>query len=128
MTDLIIDTSVLVDVLRGQMQAVAFVDAQRATSGLTTHVIVVAELLAGARNAREQSEIDSFASAFSLLSPTDADALSALDLFRRFHLSHGVDWPDCQIAATAMRLSCTVATQNVKHFAPFTGLLVVRAY
>jgi predicted nucleic acid-binding protein len=33
-----------------------------------------------------------------------------------------------QIAATAMRLGRTIATQNVKHFAAFSGLEVVKAY
>jgi predicted nucleic acid-binding protein len=39
-----------------------------------------------------------------------------------------VDWPDCQIAATALRLGLEVFTQNLKHFAAFAGLRVVRAY
>ena len=29
--------------------------------------------------------------------------LAALALYRAHRLSHGVDWPDCQIAATALR-------------------------
>ncbi len=128
MDDLIIDTSVLVDALRGRREAIDFLDAQRASAGLATHVIVVAELLAGARDAREQSAIDSFVSAFSVLSPTDVDALRALDLYRQFHLSHGVDWPDCQIAATALRLGARVATQNMKHFIAFSGLRVIQSY
>jgi len=54
--------------------------------------------------------------------------LSALDLYREFRLSHGVDWPDCQIAATAMRLGIEVFTQNVKHFTAFPVVRVVRPY
>jgi len=128
MSDVLIDTSVLVDFLRGREGAVAFLDSQRASAGLATHVIVAAELLAGARDAREQSAIDSFLAAFSLAIPDAADALRALDLYRQFHLSHGVDWPDCQIAATALRIGATVATLNTKHFAVFAGLQVIRAY
>jgi predicted nucleic acid-binding protein len=54
--------------------------------------------------------------------------VAALDLFKKYRLSHGVDWPDCQIAATARRLGLEVYTQNLKHFAAFPGLRVVRAY
>lgn len=72
--------------------------------------------------------IESFLADFELLSPNESDALAALELFKKYHLSHGVDWPDCQIAATALRLGLEVHTQNVKHFAPFPGLRAVRAY
>ncbi|MDB5172738.1 MAG: hypothetical protein JWN51_1511 [Phycisphaerales bacterium] len=88
--------------------------------------MVAAELIAGARDKREQAFIESFLASFQTVSPSDA--LGALDFYRRFHLSHGVDWPDCQIAATAIRLGLEVFTQNVKHFAAFPGLRVVRAY
>jgi predicted nucleic acid-binding protein len=72
--------------------------------------------------------VDSFLASFDLALPTESDGLSALELYRRHRLSHGVDWPDCQIAATAARLGVEVFTQNVKHFTAFPGLRVVRAY
>jgi predicted nucleic acid-binding protein len=51
-----------------------------------------------------------------------------LDLLAGFRLSHGVGWPDCLIAATAIRLGRPVATTNVKHFTPFPNLQVIRPY
>jgi hypothetical protein len=93
-----------------------------------THLLVAAELLTGARDKTEQMLIDSFLQSFSLALPNEADGLVALDLYRQFRLSHGVDWPDCQIAATALRLHVEVFTQNVKHFGAFPGLNLVRAY
>jgi predicted nucleic acid-binding protein len=124
----IIDSSVLIDCLRGRPLAVAFLNSKMAVNVPATHVIVAAELLAGARDKREQTIIESFLARFQLISADQTDALAALDLFRAFYLSHGVDWPDCQIAATAIRLNLEVYTQNIKHFAAFTGLRVVRAY
>jgi predicted nucleic acid-binding protein len=85
-------------------------------------------LLTGARDKTEQNLIDSFLQSFDLAVPNETDGLSALDLYRQFRLSHGVDWPDCQIAATALRLGVEVFTQNVKHFTAFPGLRVVRSY
>jgi predicted nucleic acid-binding protein len=90
--------------------------------------MVAAELLAGARDKIEQKQIESFLSGFNIHSPNEKDALAALELYKQHHLSHGVDWPDCQIAATALRLGLEVYTQNVKHFAAFSGLAVMRAY
>jgi predicted nucleic acid-binding protein len=124
----LLDSSILIDCLRGRSVAVGFVAARAASGPVPTHVIVAAELLAGARDKREQRLIDSFLRTFSIVSPVKSDGLAALDLYRQYHLSHGVDWPDCQIAATAIRLGVEVFTLNVKHFSAFAGLRVVRGY
>lgn len=121
----ILDSSILIDCLRGRAGAVAFL---LKIPSPATHVMVAAELLAGARDKAEQTQIESFLSAFAIHSPSEADGLAALELYKKHHLSHGVDWPDCQIAATALRLRVDVCTQNVKHFAAFAGLGVVWAY
>ncbi|HEX5241664.1 MAG TPA: PIN domain-containing protein [Tepidisphaeraceae bacterium] len=128
MTSGIFDSSILIDCLRGRADAVAFLAAQSAAGHPRTHLLVAAELLTGARDKNEQVLIDSFLRSFDLAIPTEADGLSALDLYRQYRLSHGVDWPDCQIAATALRLGIEVFTQNVKHFTAFSGLGVGRAY
>jgi hypothetical protein len=124
----IFDSAVLIDCLRGRASAVAFLATQSAVTRPRTHLLVAAELLTGARDKTEQMLIDSFLQSFSLALPNEADGLVALDLYRQFRLSHGVDWPDCQIAATALRLHVEVFTQNVKHFGAFPGLNLVRAY
>jgi predicted nucleic acid-binding protein len=124
----LLDSSVLIDCLRGRTAAVGFVSTLAASGRVTTHVIVAAELLAGARDKREQGLIESFLAAFAIVSPIESDGLAALDLYRKHHLPHGVDWPDCQIASTAIRLNVEVYTLNVKHFSAFPGLRVVRAY
>lgn len=126
MPDGIIDSSILIDCLRGRADAVAFVAAR--AGDVRTHLLVAAELLAGARDKREMSLIDSFLRAFVIVAPTETDGLAALDLYRSHRLAHGVDWPDCEIAATAIRLGVEVFTLNVKHFAALPGVRVVRAY
>ena len=93
-----------------------------------THLVVAAELLTGARDKREVATIDSFLRLFDLVVPGEADGVAALDLYRRYRLSHGVDWPDCQIAASAVALGVPVVTRNVKHFAAFPALRVESPY
>lgn len=124
----IIDSSVLIDCLRGTPTAVAYLAAVAASGQIATHVIAAAELYVGARDKREQAAIESFLSAFDLVLPTEADGQMALDLFKAHRLSDGVDWPDCQIAATAIRLDVEVHTLNTKHFKAFAGLRVLKAY
>jgi predicted nucleic acid-binding protein len=124
----LLDSSVLIDCLRGRGDAVAFLAAHSAGVRPATHVMVAAELIAGARDKREQELIESFLESFEIVPPNESDALTALELYKRFHLSHGVDWPDCQIAATAQRLGVDVQTQNMKHFSAFPGVRAARAY
>lgn len=124
----IFDSSVLIDCLRGRANAIAFLATQSRAARPSAHLFVAAELLTGARDKGEQGLIDSFLQSFDLALPDETDGLTALNFYRHFRLSHGVDWPDCQIAATALRLQVDVFTQNVKHFATFPGLSVVRAY
>jgi predicted nucleic acid-binding protein len=124
----IIDSSILIDCLRGRADAISFLAAQSSATRPSTHLLVAAELVAGAHDNNELNLIDSFLQSFDLALPNEADGLAALDLYRQFRLSHGVDWPDCQIGATALRLGVEVFTRNIKHFTVFPGLRVVRAY
>jgi predicted nucleic acid-binding protein len=103
----IFDSSVLIDCLRGRAPAIGFLAAQSAITRPGTHLVVVAELLTGARDKSEQTLIDSFLQTFDLAVPNESDGLTALDLYRQFRLSHGVDWPDCQIGATRVTFNFT---------------------
>lgn len=105
--------------------AVAFLAARPSP---TTHLMVAAELFAGARDKNEQKQIESFLRSFVVVSPDESDGPASLELFKEYRLSHGVDWPDCQIAATALRLRMQVDTLNLKHFAAFPGLSAVQPY
>jgi predicted nucleic acid-binding protein len=74
MTSGIIDSSVLIDCLRGRASAVTFLAAQSATSRLRTHLVVAAEVLTGARDKTEQSVIETFLQNFDLAIPDEIDA------------------------------------------------------
>jgi predicted nucleic acid-binding protein len=128
MTEPIVDTSILIDYMRGDARAIAWLDATRATSGLFTHAIAAAELLKGARDRGEQRQIDRFLARFTVLPSNEADSLVAVDYVRQFWLSHAVGVLDCLLAATCVRLAAPVATINSKHFVAIPGLVVLRPY
>jgi len=128
MNDALIDSAVIVDFLRGHSGAVAFLNSVRAAGRPVTHIVTVAEVLEGARNAREQAALRNFFTGFDVVPASEADSLFSIDLLAGFRLSNGVGWPDCLIAATALRLGRPVATTNTKHFAPLPNLQVVRPY
>jgi|SRR5258706_4465040 predicted nucleic acid-binding protein len=128
MSSSLIDSTVLIDYLRGRTDAAAYLDAVRATDVQSIHIVVAAEVIEGARNAKDQAALATFLSTFNLVLPNEVDSALSVDLLKAFRLSHGVGWPDCLIAATALRLGWSVVTTNLKHFSPLPSLKVVQPY
>jgi predicted nucleic acid-binding protein len=128
MADLLIDTSVIIDFLRGHPPAAGFIQQTLLQDRPLLHPLIAAEVLDGARDRRELNQFDKALAALTPVVVDAADWDEALDIFRANRLSHGVGWPDCLLAATCLRLSVAIATLNVKHFRPIAGLKVLRPY
>ena len=123
----LLDSSVLIDLSLGLEDAAAFV-AEFGPSALLIHPAAEAELLAGARDLRDLRSLNELARQFRRVPITASDFDHCLAFVSRFTLSHGVGWPDCLIAATALRLDASVITLNEKHFRAIRGLGVLRPY
>ena len=123
----LIETTILVDVLRGTSAAIAWVTSVL-PQGRWVSVITYFELLAGCRNRREQRVVAREMRLYRLLLLTEDISRTGLDWFARFHLSHGVGFLDTLIGATALRADLTIATLNTKHFGLFPGVRVERPY
>jgi predicted nucleic acid-binding protein len=95
---------------------------------LTCSVISVFELLGGCRNLREQREVLKDIARVEVMQVESGDSTDALRWYRDFHLSRGLGFLDCFIAAAASRLGCTLYTLDVKHFRVVPGLHVKRPY
>ncbi|MGQ0623744.1 MAG: type II toxin-antitoxin system VapC family toxin [Sporichthyaceae bacterium] len=118
----IVDTSVLIDYLRGVPGAAEVLERERALAPLHASEITRLELLAGMRT---DEESDTRALLTTLRwHPLDADvAEEAGALGRRWLPSHrGVDGADLAIAATTIRCKGRLLTRNVKHFPMFPDL------
>jgi predicted nucleic acid-binding protein len=125
--DYLIETTVLVDMLRDHAQAIAWVNSlpsQRRWVSVVTYF----ELLAGCRNRREQRIVAREMRNYHLLFLTEDISRTALSWYTRFHLSHGVGFLDTLLGATAFHHDLTLATLNTKHFAPLPGLQVECPY
>lgn len=70
---LVVDTDVLIDYLRDQPEAVAFLESQAHL--LAASVITVAELYVGVRDGEERQRLDAFVAAFGAGSTAQATAL-----------------------------------------------------
>ncbi|MFV9690210.1 MAG: type II toxin-antitoxin system VapC family toxin [Desulfobacteria bacterium] len=116
---IIVDTDVIVDFLRGYAKAVSYVENHSAEIVLSS--IVVAELYAGVRD-DERARLDDFVSLFPVL-PITSEIAKAGGLFKRdYHKSYGIGLADALMAATAVAENAELKTLNTKHYPMLKGL------
>ncbi len=123
----LLDTSILIDILRGQVAARNWIDSL-ALPARVVSVITGAELLAGCRNQREQRAVERELNLYTVAWVDETISQAAFDLYKRFHLSHGVGFLDCLIAATAIRHGYRLATLDLKHFSALSSVQAERPY
>lgn len=117
---ILVDTDVLVDFLRGHSKAVAFVNRHFARIILSS--IVVAELYAGVKGNAEESTLGNFISMFRVV-PVTTEIARAGGLYKHsYSKSHGVGLADAILAATAKAEAAELRTLNVKHYPMLKGL------
>ena len=121
---LVLDTSVLIDHLRGRPAAATSLipDAVARGDELCSSFVVRAEVLAGMRSGEEGATRD----LLRLLSWYEVDesmSEAAGALGRRYLRSHpGIEVADLIVAALAQQLDAPLKTTNVKHYPMFKGL------
>lgn len=118
----VVDTSVLIDVLRGIEAARALLAAEMRVERLHASEITRLEVLAGMRPKEEHAT--RLLLGTLVWHPVDeSTAERAGALGRRWLPSHrGIDGADLAIAATTDLLSARLLTRNVRHFPMFDGL------
>ena len=116
----LVDTSVLIDYLRGHPEAARLLEQERTRGPLHASEITRLEVLAGMREPEE--------SATRLLlstlvwHPVDAQVAEDAGALGRLASHHGIDGADLAIAATATLTKARLLTRNVRHFPMFEGL------
>jgi predicted nucleic acid-binding protein len=123
----LIDTDVLVDVLRKHPPALAWL-ASLGSEALGVPGLVAMELLQGCRNRAEQRQVEKLLRPYRLYWPDRADCLRAYDDFATHHLSHSLGILDALIAETAVGLGVNLATFNEGHYHSVVALRSVRPY
>jgi predicted nucleic acid-binding protein len=123
----LIDSSILIDMLRDYAPAKRWLDSLDSANWAIS-IVTTAELLAGCRNKREQSAVVSELAQYRALWLTQSSQRQAIDWLVQHRLASGIGFLDCLIAATAAENSLVLATVNDKHFRIIKGLNVERPY
>jgi predicted nucleic acid-binding protein len=116
----LIDTNVLIDVSRGHMGAINYID-DLVDSWVLSQVTAM-ELIVGARDKRELAILDDFLELCVRIPINDAIGARAYALLKTYAKSHGLHVFDSLLAATAMEMTFTLVTLNRKHFQMIAGL------
>jgi predicted nucleic acid-binding protein len=124
---MLLDTDVLVDILRGYPPAISWL-ASLGTEPITLPGLVAMEVLQGSRNLQEQKKIENFLRQYPLAWPTAQGCDNAYRDYAAFRLNNAVGIMDSLIAHTAICIQDTLATFNVKHFKVFSNLNTVQPY
>lgn len=117
---ILLDTSVVIDVLREVGSASAWL-ASMSAMPVSSEVTRV-EVLRGMRSA-EREHTERLLQALRWIPVDEAVSRRAGELGRRYRRSHqGLGVADLVIGATALNLGAELATANVRHFPMFPGL------
>lgn len=125
--DAILDTSILIDLLR------VFPPATDWFSGLGRQRVAITpvvwmETIQGAANREKRSQALRFLRQFAVEHPTEDDNRWAMRQTATFHLSHGIQLQDAMIASVAARLRVPIYTTNLKHFLPLPSVNAKKPY
>jgi hypothetical protein len=119
---IVVDTSVLMDALRGHAAATAALDGAIADDVVVASELTRIELISGMRSA-ERSSVRRLLDLMTWVPVDEPVAERAGALARAHRRSHqGIDLVDYVIAATAEVHQADLWTTNTKHFPMFEGL------
>jgi hypothetical protein len=124
---ILLDTDVMIDLLRGYPPAVSWLGSVEHES-LALPGFVVLELLDGCSNQQETDRLLSFVSSYKTVWPTTRDCARAIADFALGRLKRRLSILDVLIAECAVGLNLPLYTFNVRHLAAVPDLQTVQPY
>ena len=119
---LIIDTDILIDVARGDSQAISNLKGHQQTFALAISAVTQMELIVGCRNKIELKELEQLLLLFQILKLTIQISDTAVGLLYEYRLSHGLVIADALIAATTLVQDVPFVTKNQRDYRFIAGL------
>jgi predicted nucleic acid-binding protein len=111
-----VDTDILIEVGRGINEAATCLQAIERQSPIAISVVTQMELIVGCRNKNELSALEHFLDRFAIVNRNDSISQTAVDLLKRYRLSHGLLIADALIAATAISEDGSLVSKNQRDY------------
>jgi predicted nucleic acid-binding protein len=118
----VVDTDILIEASRAVEEALACLDQLEDRSELAVSAVTEMELVVGCRDKAELRALDKFLNRFQVISLSERMSDAAVDLLRRYRLSHGLLIADAVIAATALVLDTPLISKNQRDYRFIAGL------
>jgi predicted nucleic acid-binding protein len=121
MKKMLFDTDVLIEYLRGEDEAQAYID--NISDAVYMSSITMAELYAGVRKGEELKRLEIFIETFEVTNLNKSIAKIGGLYRNQYKPSHGMGLADALIAATAKEIDAQLVTFNTKHFPMLTDVI-----
>jgi predicted nucleic acid-binding protein len=125
MAQALVDTSILIDIMRQYPPAIAWFLTQK---DIGVSPISYMELVGGSRDKVDQQKALRLLSQFEIVFLTPDDFRWAMQAQINFGLAYAIGLPDFLIASPHVRLNIPLYSRNIKHFKPLLGHLVSSPY
>jgi predicted nucleic acid-binding protein len=112
MIEYLIDTNILIAVLKGNAKLKSFIENLACALDTTVYV----ELIQGAKNKAEVQKIEKYLTQFELIHFDKAVSRKTIELIRAHSKSHGLMFGDAVIAAAYLENNLTLITYNIRDF------------
>ena len=112
MNDYLLDTNVVSQVLKNNVDLITFVQSLNIALETTVYI----ESLQGQKSNDEKRKVKKFIDNFSLLHFTPSVSRRAIELIDRYSNTNGLLLADAQIAAACLEYDLTLVTYNGKDF------------
>ncbi len=124
---LLLDSDILVDILRGHPRALAW-SAAAGKQLIAITVFSEFELLAGCRDQSAQNLVEKLIARCHVFYPTSNAMRQAVAVYKNLHLVQGIGANDALIAQTAVELGLPLHTFNLKHYRSVPALVTIQPY
>lgn len=116
----IVDSDILIKSYRGELIKIR--NLKLLKDSYCISVISAIELIAGAKNIKQFTELNKVLKAYSILQLDESISKRAFQIFKKYILSNQPKLYDCLIAASALEKSILLYTDNKKDFDFIEGI------
>lgn len=114
----LVDTNVVIQMLRGNAGLTSFVDSLNAIIDTTVYV----ETLQGQKSNREKNRVKKLLNSFPFIRLAPEISQRTIEIIDKYSNSHNLLLPDAQIAACCLEYDFILLTYNLKDFRFIDGL------